>query len=266
MTKAPFNWKLFFILIAGATLGLLAVLPYALAQQDLSAASAAAAAARMPLWGLIAIQITSQVIFFGVAIWAGLSFARSVGLGLPLLEKLISGAGVGDGLQRILLPSIGLGVTLALILIGVEVFLFQPAIVAQLGQNALTGASAVKPGAWKGFLASFYGGINEELLLRLCVMSFLVWLGRFVSKTSDGKPTVGVLWIANVLAAVLFGLGHLPATAALVPLTPLVIARALALNGLIGIGFGYLYFKHGLESAMIAHFSADIVLHVIFAV
>jgi membrane protease YdiL (CAAX protease family) len=97
-------------------------------------------------------------------------------------------------------------------------------------------------------------------------MTFLVWLGRFVSKTSEGKPTLAVLWIANIVAAVLFGLGHLPATAALVPLTPLVVARALVLNGVIGIGFGYLYFKRGLESAMISHFSADIVLHVLFAI
>jgi hypothetical protein len=87
---------------------------------------------------------------------------------------------------------------------------FQPALFAQLGDSALTGASAVKPAAWKGLLASFYGGINEEILLRLCVMSFLVWLGRFVSKTPDGRPTVGVLWIANILAALLLVLRTFP--------------------------------------------------------
>ena len=96
-------------------------------------------------------------------------------------------------------------------------------------------------------------------------MSVLVWLGRFVSKTEDGHPTLAVLWIANILAAILFGLGHLPATAALFPITPLVIIRAIVLNGLIGIAFGYLYFKHGLESAMLSHFTADIVLHVLLA-
>jgi hypothetical protein len=35
------------------------------------------------------------------------------------------------------------------------------------------------------------------------------------------------------------------------------------LNGLGGLAFGWLYWKRGLESAMMAHFSADIVLHVI---
>jgi membrane protease YdiL (CAAX protease family) len=96
-------------------------------------------------------------------------------------------------------------------------------------------------------------------------MSFLAWLGRFISKTADGRPTTAVFWVANVLAAILFGLGHLPATSLLVPLTPLVILRAVVLNGLLGIAFGYLYVTRGLESAMLSHFSADLVLHVLFA-
>jgi membrane protease YdiL (CAAX protease family) len=45
-----------------------------------------------------------------------------------------------------------------------------------------------------------------------------------------------------------------------------VVTRAIVLNGVGGIGFGYLYMKHGLEAAMISHFSADIILHVLFAV
>jgi Type II CAAX prenyl endopeptidase Rce1-like len=93
--------------------------------------------------------------------------------------------------------------------------------------------------------------------------SILVWLGHSISKTEEGHPTLAVLWSANILAAVLFGPGHLPATAAVFPLTPLVILRAIALNGLIGIAFGYLYFKHGLEAAILSHFTADIILHVI---
>ena len=101
--------------------------------------------------------------------------------------------------------------------------------------------------------------------MRLCFMSLLAWLGKFVNKTPEGRPTILILWIANILAAVLFGLGHLPATATLLPLTPLIVLRAIVLNGLLGIAFGYLYFTRGLESAMISHFSADIVLHVLLA-
>jgi membrane protease YdiL (CAAX protease family) len=72
-----------------------------------------------------------------------------------------------------------------------------------------------------------------------------------------------ILWTANILVALLFGLGHLPATATLVPLTSLVVIRAVVLNGPASLAFGYLYWAHGLESAMLAHFTADVVLHVI---
>jgi len=72
-----------------------------------------------------------------------------------------------------------------------------------------------------------------------------------------------VMWAAIVITALLFGAGHLPTTAALLPLTPLVIARALLLNGLGGLVFGWLYWKRGLLAAMLAHFSTDLVLHVV---
>ena len=53
-----------------------------------------------------------------------------------------------------------------------------------------------------------------------------------------------------------------PKMAAVLPLTALVVARALVLNGLGGIIFGWLYWKRGLLAAMLAHFSTDVVLHV----
>jgi membrane protease YdiL (CAAX protease family) len=93
----------------------------------------------------------------------------------------------------------------------------------------------------------------------------LVWLGQFISKTTAGKPTAAVIWTANILAAVLFGLGHLPALVPLVPITPLVIARTVVLNGVLGIALGWLYWKRGLEAAIVSHFSADIILHVLLA-
>ena len=77
-----------------------------------------------------------------------------------------------------------------------------------------------------------------------------------------GLPTAGAFWVAIVLVAVLFGLGHLPATSVITPLTPMVVARALVLNGIAGIAFGYLYWKHGLEAAMIGHMSAHLVMQI----
>lgn len=258
------NWKIFFILWAAFAFGMLAITPYSLALQQNALDNIKTP---IPLAVLIPIQLISQILLFGIFIALGLFFANRIGLGAPILEAKLRGESVTKKVYALLPISITLGVVAALLIIGLEVIVFQPALLQQLGDkaNALNLRTA-QPAAWKGFLASFYGGINEEILLRLIVMSFLAWLGKFISKTSDGKPTNAVFWIANILAAVLFGLGHLPATALLIPLTPLVIIRAVVLNGFAGIAFGWLYQTRGLESAMIAHFSADLVLHVLLAI
>ena len=75
--------------------------------------------------------------------------------------------------------------------------------------------------------------------------------------------SLATFWSANVIVAILFGLGHLPNAATVMQITPTVVALALALNGVAGVTFGYLYWKRGLESAIIAHFSADFVIYVI---
>jgi membrane protease YdiL (CAAX protease family) len=263
MTK-PFNWKIFFILFGASTFGLVAILPYVL---ELQAETLKRTPLPLPLPLLLTLQVVEQALLFAVLIALGLFFASRIGLGAPLLEAFLKGESIKDRLRAIAPISIIIGVLGSVLIILLDVYVFQPALKAQLGSqaSALGLSPAVAPAAWKGFLASFYGGLDEELLLRLCVMSFLAWLGRFISKTADGKPTTAVFWVANVLAAILFGLGHLPATSLLVPLTPLVILRAVVLNGLLGIGFGYLYVTRGLESAMLSHFSADLVLHVLFA-
>jgi CAAX prenyl protease-like protein len=102
-----------------------------------------------------------------------------------------------------------------------------------------------------------FGSIAQAIQVRLLVLSFFAWLRRFIGKTPEGQSTNAVLWIANVLAALLFGLGHLPAIMLLlIPLTPLIVIRAVILTRLVGIACGWLYQSRGLESAMISHFSA----------
>ncbi len=261
--KKPFNWKIFFILLAVSVFGVVAVLPYSLTLQSDALAKANLS---IPFWLFITLQILQNTVLFAVVILLGLLAANRVGLGLPILEAKLQGEPVGQKIKAFLLPSILVGILGSALVIVLDQQIFMPMLMAELGDKAASlNQDALQPAAWKGLLASFYGGIDEEILLRLGMMSILVWLGRFVSKTEDGRPTLAVLWTANILAAVLFGLGHLPATAALFPITPLVITRAIVLNGLVGIAAGYLYFKHGLEAAILAHFSADIVLHVLLA-
>jgi len=261
--KTLINWKVFFLLWIASILAVIAILPYSLSLQSGTLQNLKLP---IPLGLLLLIQIIQNAVLFAIAIWGGMFFARRVGLGTPILDYATRGERVTDKVRAILPLSLMLGVATTLIVVGLEIFYFQPAMLKELGNSANTlNLQTSQPAAWKGFLASFYGGIAEEILLRLFVMSFFVWLGHFLSKTAEGKPTAAVIWIANILAAVLFGLGHLPATALLVPLTPIVITRAVILNGLIGIVCGWLYWKHGLEAAMLSHFSADLILHVLLA-
>ena len=96
-------------------------------------------------------------------------------------------------------------------------------------------------------------------------MSLFVWLFSKIKRTVNGYATDLGVWSAIVLVSVIFGLGHLPMTARFIELTPIVIARAIILNGIGGIVFGWLYWKKGLESAMVSHYSADITIHVVLS-
>ena len=99
-----------------------------------------------------------------------------------------------------------------------------------------------------------YGGIVEELMLRLFFMSFLAWLlWKLFFRKHTQVPT-GVLIASNVMATVLFAAGHLPATVQMFgTLTPLIVLRCFLLNGCGGLAFGWLYRKYGIQYSMLSH-------------
>jgi membrane protease YdiL (CAAX protease family) len=261
--KTIINWKVFFILWIASVLSSVAILPYALTMQT---SALNALELPLPLPVIVTVQIVQNAILLAITIFSGLWLARRLGLGAPILEAATRGEPVGQRIRAILPLSVILGVIGTLVILGLEFFLFQPAMLRELGNAAdVLNLQTSQPAAWKGFLASFYGGIAEEVQLRLFFMTLLAWVGSFISRTTDAKPTSGGLWTANILAAILFGLGHLPAISTIIPITPLVIARTVTLNTLLGIAFGWLYWKRGLEAAIISHFSADLILHVLLA-
>lgn len=260
--KTIINWRVFFMLWAASFIATIAILPYTL---ELQSGALEQLDLPIPFPILIAMQVFQSGLLFAVCTFLGMLLAKRTGLGMPVLDAVARGESSFEKVRVFLPISIGLGILASLLIIGLDAYIFQPALIQELGEKAQALNLTVQPAAWKGFLASFYGGIAEEILLRLFVMSLLAWLGSFINKTKDGRPTNTIFWMANILAAILFGLGHLPAVSTIIPITMLVIIRTVLLNSIGGILFGWLYRKHGLESAMIAHFSADIVLHVFMA-
>ena len=239
MSAFPLTLALF--LFGLALLGALAVLPYAF-----SLSKDALSKAKLPKPVLAIASFVQTAVLMAIAVGVGLLAARPVGLGAPYIQAFLSGTPVSPRFLDLLPVAIGLGVLSFVILALFERFVFAPHVPPSL-RNSDANA---KP--WMRFLASFYGGIDEEILTRL-----------FFWQNPSGLPADGAFWLAIVLSAVLFGLGHLPATRALTPLTSMLIFRAVVLNGVAGIAFGWLFWRYGLEIAMVAHFSADILLHVL---
>ena len=188
--------------------------------------------------------------------WIGLRLGDSMGLDTPLARALV---------YRQPLPAISQSAIKAALIGGSigGIVIMGLSVTVQPWMPPTTTATTLKIDLWKRFLASFYGGITEELLLRLFCMTLLAWLFWRIVERTKAQPSSLSFWLAICMAAILFGVGHLPAAASVWSLTPIVIARTLVLNLLPGILFGFLYWRWGLEYAIVSHFWADIVLHVI---
>ena len=109
-----------------------------------------------------------------------------------------------------------------------------------------------------------YGGVIEEVMLRLFMMSLVAFVLQKIFAKKSEKPSEWILIAANVVSAALFAAGHLPATYVLMGLTPMILLRCFLLNGGIGLMFGWLYRKYGLRYAMIAHAGCHVISKVIW--
>ena len=130
--------------------------------------------------------------------------------------------------------------------------------------QAIMDSYAVKPTVPYMLAAVLYGGVIEEVMLRLFMMSLIGFVLHILFGKNREMPATGVLIAANVIAAILFAAGHLPATAMLMGITPMILIRCFLLNGGFGLLFGYLYRKYGLRYAMIAHGGCHVVSKLIW--
>ncbi len=123
------------------------------------------------------------------------------------------------------------------------------------------------PGFPVSILASLgQGGIGEEILFRGFVFGLWSLLLNWLLKRFQGRTVA--LWIANVIAALLFGASHfasvlvLTGAASLADLSPALIVEVFLINGVIGLVAGWRYMQDGLVAASGVHFWADMVWHV----
>ncbi len=238
----------FFVLWSAGILAAAAVLPYAFTlQQDIIAK------VNKPLSLIIFASIMQTAVLLAIAIFFGLKLSQRLNL-----KVLDSNDSIKERLRSIIFISVPTGIITALVIIlGDKIFSqYIPQLTVTNSHIAI----------WKTLLASLYGGIVEEILLRLLVVSLFAWLLGKIFRPAEILKSNAVMWSAITIAAILFGLGHLPITSSITQITAIVVTRAIVLNGIGGLVFGWLYWKKGLEYAIASHFTTDIVLLVILPV
>jgi len=114
--------------------------------------------------------------------------------------------------------------------------------------------------------ASIGAGIGEEIAFRVFVFGLWGFILNWVLQRFNGRTVA--LWIANVIAALAFGAGHLgiiflmTGATTITEVNPILLAEVFILNGAIALVAGQRYMKDGLVAASGVHFWADIVFHV----
>lgn len=249
------NKRIVLVLTLLGILGGLTIIPYQLALLGQSLSSAVPQG-QPSLAVLIILTVVQTAVITFLASTIGLSLAPKTGLGAPLLRSWLYRGERPAFSKKWLFVAVSGSFLGSFLLMMADMLLFQPHLPKLSPQPAVS--------MWKNALTFVYGGIVEEVLVRLFLMTAFVWIIAKCLGAPSRIPSP-VYWISIVLATILFGAGHLPATAALFgDLTPLIIARALFGNGLLGILFGYLYWKKGLEYAIISHMFGDLFLHVLW--
>jgi len=187
------------------------------------------------------LTLMSPTIMLLIAVIIGTLLYDKVNLSVPVLSSLLK----KESAWTILLQHLKFGIPLGL-LAGLVIML-----VAWIF-NAIIPHEFEKLGNVEVtlFVRFGYGGITEEVLLRFGVMTLFVWV---ISKLSK-KLNDPIYWIGIALSTILFALGHFPVAFASVSAPSLTLLTYILIgNSVGGIVYGWLYWKKGLEAAIIAH-------------
>jgi hypothetical protein len=201
------------------------------------------------------LSVLQPAVLLTIAVLVGNALAGSVGLRAPAAEALAARGDFAAALRPQVLPGLVAGLACGVALVGIWVVAkphFPPGFIARAEDF-----NRLLPHVTR-FL---YGGVTEELLLRWGLMACLVWVPWRWLQKGGGPPRAGWVVAAIVGSALVFGAGHLPVAALLAGgLTLPLVLYVVSANALFGIVAGFLFWRCGLESAILAHMAAHVVL------
>jgi hypothetical protein len=237
----------FFLLVAIYTLiaGVSVFLP-----QDSSGLTVSSSELPASVPVIVLVSVLAALVIYGGLGYLGLVLSRK--LELPeMCDAAISNR------QRFLIPAlVGFGI----------------AVVIIIGDQAFAPINGIghfpHPPFPTSIAASIAAGIGEEIVFRLFFTSFWTWLVSCI--ILRGRWQTQVYWIVSILAAVAFGMGHLPSimflygwtTMSQVP--PMLLAEMILLNGILSLFAAHYFKKYGFLAPVGIHFWADIFWHAIW--
>lgn len=111
-----------------------------------------------------------------------------------------------------------------------------------------------------GLLVSLGAAIAEEVWFRYGLLTLVFYVYLKIANTDRLSQTSALILIT--LIAIVFGLAHLPQLLTYGADSQFAIWATILGNVAVGILYGWCFFKYGLISAITAHFTLDLVLHV----
>lgn len=255
----PYPWKTFGFLVAAGTLTGPLVLPYALGLE----AIAPGPHPPQSLSSLVLSTLLRNLIFLLPAAGLGLLVARRIGLGAPYLESWLDGAPrPAEPFSSIVRPALFWATVTALIAFAVDGF-FRYGLGVDFPAPEIH--ARINVPWWRSGLASFWAPWAEEIFDRLFLLSLLAWLGMKLFRVSgEGRGRTIALWIATLATALFFGWYHIDNEAIFANPVPSIVALRTVLIILpVGLAFGWLYVRRGLEAVILSHFVIDVIVHAV---
>ena len=221
MTSPIVRRRLFLVLWSAGLVGVLAFLPV------IAALLPRTPKQHVPLAVLLVAAVVQNAVFLAAAAAATVYLGPAVGLRCPIAEAWAERRPIGPQLRAPIAAGLVSGVLGA-----VFAMLAAPNLVAYLRGVPLPARL-------------LYGGIVEELVLRGGLMTLLTWAAHRI------VPRAGAA-IGIVLSNAVFALGHVPMLTISHDPSPRVTAGLIFV---IALPWGFLYYRRGLEAAMVAHAS-----------
>lgn len=147
----------------------------------------------------------------------------------------------------------GLGLLVGLLLLLVIRSAIEPGVPSIGARIAAAGRLPV----WRRVLIIYVAAVGEEVVFRLLLLSLVAGLTVRLLGRSGRIPSAMPVWCANVISALVFAGGHLPAWAGAAHLGVGLALTVMTLNAVPGLLLGNVFATRGIVAAMWLHAGAD---------